>query len=97
MKVTNINGTSDNKCKCGSWIKHWEKLSEQTADQCCVKGCTSDAKVGAHVQRSGGTNNWYIVPFCYTHNASSEDSVLELNVGTQLVSANVSETCGKSK
>ena len=27
MKVTNINGTSDNTCSCGSWLKHWEKFN----------------------------------------------------------------------
>ncbi len=26
MKIKNINGTSDNTCTCGSWLKHWEKL-----------------------------------------------------------------------
>lgn len=98
MKVTNINGTSDNKCKCGSWIKHWEKFSEQTADQCCVKGCTSDVKVGAHVQKSGSTDkSWYIVPFCHAHNTSAKDTILELNAGVDFEPANVSKTCGKSK
>lgn len=98
MKVTNINGTSDNKCKCGSWIKHWEKFSKLTADKCCVKGCTSAATDGAHVQKSGSTDGcWYIVPFCHAHNTSAKDTILELKDGTHLVSANVSETCGKSK
>ncbi|MGJ3350981.1 hypothetical protein AAZR23_16025 [Morganella sp. Je.2.23] len=98
MKVTNINGTSDHKCKCDSWIKHWEEFSKQTADKCSVKGCSSDAEVGAHVQKSGSTDEcWYIVPFCRKHNQSSEDAVLELNAGTDLEPANVSKTCGKSK
>ena len=27
MKVTNINGTSEYDCSCGSWLKHWEKFN----------------------------------------------------------------------
>lgn len=97
MKVTNINGTSKHKCKCDSWIKHWEKFSKQTADKCSVKGCSSAATDGAHVQKSGGTNSWYIVPFCHTHNTSPKNTVLELKDDSkQFVSANVSETCGKN-
>jgi hypothetical protein len=27
MTVYNINGTSDNTCKCGSWLAHWKNYS----------------------------------------------------------------------
>lgn len=52
-RVKNINGTSQNTCKCGSWLKHWEKFSGQTANCCGVIGCQRTDVVGAHVQESG--------------------------------------------
>ncbi len=27
MKIKNINGTSQAKCSCGSWLKHWQNFS----------------------------------------------------------------------
>ena len=42
-KVKNLNGTSDNDCpKCGTWLKHWEKLSGKKAGYCgrCTKKAT---------------------------------------------------------
>lgn len=92
MKVKNINGTSQNACKCGSWIKHWHNFSGQIANLCRAKGCSNAAAVGAHVQKDVTYDNrWYIVPFCYTHNAASGS--VELVAGTNLVSANKKLTC----
>lgn len=48
-KVKNINGKSDHDCKCGSWLKHWLKYSEQTANWCSEKSCSNKDLVGAHV------------------------------------------------
>jgi hypothetical protein len=93
MKVTNINGTSDNTCKCGSWLKHWEKYSGISVTYCSETSCLSKDIVGAHVQKADSDDkNWYIVPLCKTHNASDKD----LDIGsTKLISANTSETCAK--
>ena len=94
MNVKNINGTSQNTCKCGSWLQHWKNFSGQTANTCRASGCSKSAKVGAHVQKDVSYDSkWYIVPFCYTHN--SESGSVELVSGTNLVSANKSETCDK--
>jgi len=96
MKVININGTSDNTCKCGSWLEHWNKFSGQSISYCREKTCLKKPEVGAHVQKDSTTDkNWYIVPFCYTHNGKTGES-LEISDNTKLVSANVSETCGKN-
>ncbi len=93
MKVKNINGTSQNRCSCGSWIQHWRNYSGQTATVCRAKGCSGTNLVGAHVQKEVSyDNNWYIVPFCHTHNMASGS--VELVSGTNLVSANKSKTCG---
>ncbi|NOQ75738.1 MAG: hypothetical protein GQ574_27270 [Crocinitomix sp.] len=94
MKVKNINGTSQNSCKCESWIKHWRNYSGQSATVCRVSGCTNKDIVGAHVQKSANYDNkWYIVPFCNSHNKSKIS--VDLVSGTKLVSANVKNTCGK--
>jgi len=94
MKVTNINGTSDNTCKCGSWLAHWKKFSGQSITFCPVENCLEKDLVGAHVQKDSTTDhNWYILPLCKTHNAKGKS--LTVSDSYKLVSANVSETCGK--
>lgn len=93
MKVKNINGTSQNRCKCGSWLQHWKKFSGQTATRCRAKGCSRTDLSGAHVQKAASyDNNWYIVPFCTAHNHTIGQ--VELVDGTVLVSANKSKICG---
>jgi len=99
MKVKNINGTSDNTCTCGSWLKHWQKYSGQTitllTSSCPVLNCTGIIEVGAHVQKDSLTNNnWYIIPLCKNHNAQI-DKTLNVSDIVKLVSANVANTCGK--
>jgi len=96
MKIKNINGTSDNTCKCSSWLNHWEKFSGQAIPTYCPeKACTQKPEVGAHVQKDSSTdNNWYIVPLCKKHNGETGKS-LEISDSIKLASANVSNTCGK--
>jgi hypothetical protein len=96
MKVKNINGTSDHTCKCGSWLEHWKKFGGVTAPTYCpVVGCLEKVEVGAHVQKdSSSDSSWYIVPLCKTHNGKTGESI-EIADWVSLVSANVSETCGK--
>jgi len=96
MRVKNINGTSGNICKCGSWLKHWEKFSRQSLPPyCSEKTCMKKPEVGAHVQKDNSTDNsWYIVPLCNVHNGETGKSI-DIMDSTVLVSANVSETCGK--
>jgi len=94
-KIKNINGTSDNTCKCGSWLKHWEKISGNTASYCSAYGCSVKIDlVGAHIQKANSTDSkWYIIPLCKTHNAASGE--LEVSDSTTYISANKSETCEK--
>jgi len=95
MKVKNINGTSDNTCKCESWLKHWENYGGGKAGLCVVTSCVKKAEVGAHVQKANSTDNrWYIVPFCKDHNALTGKEI-DISDSTKLVSANTKETCAK--
>lgn len=96
MKVKNINGTSQNTCRCGSWLEHWKKFSGQTLPTHCPESsCTQKPEVGAHIQKDGSSDDsWYIVPLCTTHNGQKGKS-LEISNSVKLVSANVSTTCGK--
>jgi len=96
MRVSNINGISDNACKCGSWLGHWKKFSGQSLTTFCPQvTCVQRAAVGAHVQKdNSGDSSWYIVPLCPTHNGKKGKS-LDISDNVNLVSANVSETCGK--
>lgn len=97
--VKNLNGTSNNKCECNSWIEHWEKFSNSERKECSVLGCNkTEDLVGAHVQIKGKIG-WIIIPMCKYHNGQKEE---ELNCAKSIaapedifVSANVKETCGK--
>ena len=92
MRITNINGTSQINCKCGSWLKHWENFSGQKITFCPVNGCVNIDLVGAHVQRAHNIDNkWYILPLCKSHNNSSE--ILDVLDRYKLVSANKQKTC----
>ena len=94
MKIKNITGTSDAKCLCDSWLKHWENFSGRTTKYCIVKDCLEKELVGAHVQKAEGNNeSWYILPICNKHNQSKD--VLEVSDAWKLVSANKKETCDK--
>jgi len=95
MKVNNVNGTSDSSCKCGSWLDHWKKFGGGSVPTYCpVEQCLEKDLVGAHVQKDSSTDkSWYIVPLCKKHNGETGKS-LQI-AAYALVSANVSQTCGK--
>lgn len=98
MRVTNINGTSDTTCKCGSWLQHW--VNYNTGGQnlpvyCSEKSCINNDLLGAHVQKANSTDDkWYIVPLCTSHNRATGQ--LELVESITLAPANKKETCEKS-
>lgn len=95
MKVHNLNGTSDNKCSCGSWLQHYNNFVEIEATFCSNLSCCNVAKVGGHVQKyKSSDKGWYIVPLCESCNKKSSDSVIDIG-GTELVPANKSLTCEK--
>ena len=96
--IKNENGTSTRKCKCGSWLHHWELFGGQKASTCCVSKCHNDAEHGAHVTRPWANNDdykthVYIVPMCPQHNSQHGDS-FHTKDHTTFVWANVSKTCG---
>jgi hypothetical protein len=95
MKVNNINGTSQNPCRCGSWLDHWENFSGQPVPTYCPGFCCYRRDLlGVHVKKAeSDDDNWYIVPLCAEHNRAT--GTLTVTDGCRLVSANVRKTCGK--
>jgi hypothetical protein len=95
MKVQNINGTSDSKCSCGSWLHHWKNFSGQSFPTFCPETkCINKDLVGAHVQKASSSDNkWYILPLCSEHNKAT--GTLEVSDTYKLVAANKKETCDK--
>lgn len=95
MEVTNIDGTRQNICKCGSWLNHWRKFNSSGAGipaYCPAFGCVKKDLVGAHVQKAGPSDrSWYICPLCEDHNKATGS----LEVNCALAPADVSKTCGK--
>ena len=98
MNVKNINGTSRNQCKCGSWLKHWKNFNGgNQSNSCAAFNCYNEQKVGAHIQKEKSScRAWYIIPLCAKHNAQKGKSITIYSF-TKLVSANVNKTCGKQK
>lgn len=96
MIITNIKGTEDKNCKCGSWLDHWKNFSGNPLPKFCPeKNCIGKDLVGAHVLKFGSTDKkTYIVPLCSRHNLSTGS--ISIYDSVALVSANVSETCGKN-
>ena len=94
-KVKNINGTTDDTCRCGSWLNHWEKYGGILAGVCVEKSCAKPAEVGAHVMKVESIDQGhYIVPLCRDHNALSGQEI-EIRGSAKMVSANTKETCAK--
>lgn len=95
MKVTNINGTSDNSCSCGSWLKHWRNynFARQNIPGICPACGQSQVEVGAHVQKYASTDTkWYIVPLCRSCNNKSSNMILDIG-NCPLALANKALTC----
>ncbi|GAB6126126.1 hypothetical protein JCM14124_18320 [Humidesulfovibrio idahonensis] len=91
MKVKNLNGTSTNKCKCDSWLDHWENGAGKKATLCAALDCSKFAELGGHVIKSGSSDrDTYIIPLCPACNSRIDT----FDSGEPLVSANVSKTCG---
>jgi hypothetical protein len=95
MRVKNINEIRLKKCRCGSWLKHWQKYSHEKLPVLCpVNGCFMPPDFTAFVQEDGYINDeWFVVPLCATH-SSQEGGYLDLD-RVALVPADVSKTCGK--
>lgn len=79
--VRNLNGTSDNTPPAGyrSWLAYWESKKNRKASVCSCTSCSKSAYVGGHVKKVNGTNAWYLVPICSTHNNYSSDISYEVN------------------
>ena len=79
-KVKNLNGTDDNKVPSGykSWKHWWETKKKRKFGTCSCGDCSSDAEVGAHVQKVGPSDRWYIVPLCISCNVGKKNVEFEV-------------------
>lgn len=89
----NKKGTKDRSCNCGSWKQHWINNTDKSwPKQCCIKECSNDATLGAHVINKDVSGE-YIIPACDSCNQCDDE--FELKGGITLVSANKQNTCEK--
>lgn len=96
MQYKNLNGTTPNRCKCGSWLAHFQHYGTGTSTKCAVKGCSNLSEVGGHVKKiSAIDSKWYIVPLCKACNKLTEGFYLKAVI-KKPASANVAMTCGKN-
>ncbi|MFH1160090.1 MAG: hypothetical protein V1733_03985 [bacterium] len=93
QRIKNINGTSGQPCRCGTWLQHWENITGERAGVCAEVKCGKLASEGAHVQKAGNHDvSWYIIPLCTKHNAIRGGEI-EIVGFIPLVSANKQKTC----
>lgn len=94
MKVNNASGTSQCTCKCGSWLRHWERFTGLAVPQYCpVEHCLEKDIVGAHVKKAESADkNRYIIPLCNKHNKATD--TLSVEEWCRPAPANVEKTCG---
>lgn len=81
-------------CKCGSWINHWNNFNKKKkpAVFCSEINCTEMSELaGRCVQKIAGDTDWYVIPLCKKHHASSSE--IDINDFTELVPANKGVTC----
>ena len=78
--VKNIQGSTDNIPPAGysTWKEYWEANKKRKFSDCSNLSCSNLAKVGGHVKKVYGSNEWYIVPLCYACNSSSNTSLFEV-------------------
>jgi hypothetical protein len=89
----NKKGTVNRSCGCGSWKNHWINVSGKAWPIfCSVQGCLNFATLGAHVINSAVSGE-QIIPMCESCNNLTTEFSLKDKI--TLVSANVSNTCGK--
>ena len=90
--VKNLKGTSELSCKCGTWLRHWERRTGREAEICLVVPCKQRSDlVGAHVIKVGSKDKGiYIVPMCQAHNMSEQDLRVD---DKALAPANKQNTC----
>jgi hypothetical protein len=93
MFYKNVKNTSNDKCKCESWLAHWERFSGQRANKCARNNCNERATDGAHVSRFFLNDEIYILPLCHKHNLDY-NSLIDTEINP--VSADISKTCGKT-
>lgn len=98
VRVKNLNGTSILKprCKCESWLEHWERNYGSRADgfcNCCGEYVGHSELVGGHVKKVGYDYSHYIIPICKSCNGKDYE---EFDVHEyKLVSANCDDCINK--
>lgn len=61
---SNVKGTSNVSCPCGSWKDHWLNHSGKSwPSTCIVVGCSNSPSLGAHVKNPAVSGN-LIAPMC---------------------------------
>lgn len=84
------------RCKCGSWLLHWEKYNPygHLAVKCSVINCDNEELEGAHVQLARRADDTcYVIPLCTSHNKPGNKVNLQIYSATELIKADRASTC----
>jgi hypothetical protein len=92
-KVLIINDPDKGTCRCGNWMKHWERFSGEKSLTCSEITCHKLAEKGTKVVKTNSQDTRiHIIPLC-NHHHSLEGKELYIGETIRLVSANPLETC----
>lgn len=79
-RVRNKGNGAEPDCKCGSWLKHWQRFSPTRASSYCnAMNCRGHPEIGAHVYKvvTPPDTTEFIVPLCEDcHHRTEEFEVL---------------------
>src|ERR1700689_5526113 len=94
VKVKNIDKHAQSTCKCGSWLKHWEKSSGHRITYCPVDGCLNKDLVGTLFQKvEDNDQSWFVGPLCQFHSRATGELIVA--EAYTLVPADTSLTCAQ--
>jgi hypothetical protein len=96
MKHIDNPGSSELRCSCTSWIKHYKNNKKgNMPTTCAVPGCKKKPDTGAHVKKIGTKDHkWYIIPTCKGHNWGKKHTFFPDN--REIVSVHKQDGCKRN-
>ena len=83
-------------CECGSWLDHWEFLTNKKAQRCSVAGCDATHDLVGGLVHKTEPNNWeeeLVIPLCRSCNLTDHKKELTIRGHVEAKSSDPNRTC----
>lgn len=106
---TNVKGSGDWNCNCGSWKKHWliysrdfynmdklmklDFLEAKYWPEQCSVAGCENVAEDGAHVKNPKLQGQWIIPMCKTHNNPDNEDIFEIKKGTYRAPANKEKTC----